>query len=597
MRPSKRFGTLLFTMLLIFIVNFFSVSVRGAVLYKSYIVRKAGGREILCDPYIVQKDDYVLKIFRQRGEISQVDFPEFLTIFKSINPQVQNIDKILPGQHIFIPLKKLDPGSIPDQDFGVVTIPFVTGAEVDEILKNNSEAYQVKKGDTVSKLLSVNFGRYGTKAYNEGLNIFKAMNPHIKDINFIVTGQKVWLPQKDLQNKPWYESLFDSSGKVAQLEPVEVEATAPERATGEEGKGAAKRTVGAASQAPIAQAAQILDGKLYQKGTYYFPRPGRSDLQLELAKFPILEIKGSAHVLITPPADEGKGLSEAELTVLRNFWKDLVVAGLPADASLSQVLDSVMGGLSGGAMPDKHIFSDGGVQVTVQPQWMIDQPKREKSLAVTTVEVLQEKTPQPILDYLEKFGVVLKEVVLKSDTDRTPVDPATMVPYGQVPVLDAFSDRKIFVRDFFSVVGAAYSQNVRVSFPYAGVQIEAVSNLLNRPDGLSVLIDFGDLQGDAASAIRKTGLKVLQIPPYAVIKNIVPELIAAAGMTCETDPTFVAADRSGPNNTTIVVPGFLARKNERPRVLLATVPVHDDLIRFFHEKNIGVATLINMSGG
>jgi hypothetical protein len=31
-------------------------------------------------------------------------------------------------------------------------------------------------------------------------------------------------------------------------------------------------------------------------------------------------------------------------------------------------------------------------------------------------------------------------------------------------------------------------------------------------------------------------------------------------------------------------------------VLLATVPVPDDLIRFFHQKNIGVATLINMSG-
>ena len=355
MRPSKRrSGIGFFIILLILTVSLFSTSVRAAVLYKSYIVRKAGAQEILCDPYIVQKDDYVLKIFRQRGEISQADFPEFLAIFKSINPQVRNIDKILPGQHIFIPLKKLAPDSVPNQDFGVVTIPFVSGAEVDDILKNNSEAYQVQKGDTVSKLLSASFGRYGTKAYQEGLNIFKAMNPHIKDINFIVTGQELWLPKKNLQNQPWYESLFDSSGNVAQLEPSDA-GMAVETASEEESKGAGKQTVDSVvEKAPIAQAAQILDGKLYQKGTYYFPRPGKSDLRLELTKFPILEIKGSAHVLIAPPEGQGKGLSEDALTVFRNFWKDLVVAEIPADASLPQVLDSVMDGLGGGAGPEKR---------------------------------------------------------------------------------------------------------------------------------------------------------------------------------------------------------------------------------------------------
>ena len=228
---------------------------------------------------------------------------------------------------------------------------------------------------------------------------------------------------------------------------------------------------------------------------------------------------------------------------------------------------------------------------------MIDQPKRERSLAVTTIEALQEKTPRPVLDFLEKFGVTLKEVIVKNDADRPRTDSANRVSYGQVPVLDAFSDPKTFVRDFFGVLGASYSQNVKVSFPYAGVQIEAVSNLLSRPDGISVLVDFGDLQGDAVSAIRKTGLKVLQISPNVAIKNILPDLIAEAGMICEVNPTFMAADRSGPNNTTIVVPGFLAQKDKHPRMLLATVRIHDDLIRFFHEKDIGVAHLINMSGG
>ena len=88
----------------------------GAFLYKSYIVRQDRGQDILCDPYIVQKDDYVLKIFRQRGEISHADFPEFLRIFRRINPHIPNIDKVLPGQHIFIPLKKLAHNSLQGQE-------------------------------------------------------------------------------------------------------------------------------------------------------------------------------------------------------------------------------------------------------------------------------------------------------------------------------------------------------------------------------------------------------------------------------------------------------------------------------------------------
>ena len=51
--------------------------VDAAVLYKSYVVQNDRGVDILCDPYVVQKDDYVWKLFREKGEISEKDFPEF----------------------------------------------------------------------------------------------------------------------------------------------------------------------------------------------------------------------------------------------------------------------------------------------------------------------------------------------------------------------------------------------------------------------------------------------------------------------------------------------------------------------------------------
>ena len=63
----------------------------AAVLYKSYLVKYDRGWDILCDPYVVQKDDWVYKIFRQKGELSAKDFREFLSIFRQVIFSIRQI--------------------------------------------------------------------------------------------------------------------------------------------------------------------------------------------------------------------------------------------------------------------------------------------------------------------------------------------------------------------------------------------------------------------------------------------------------------------------------------------------------------------------
>ncbi len=73
--------------------------------YKDYGIYSYQGQDVLCEPYIVKKNDWLYKIFRQKGEISENNFPFFIAIFKQINPHIQNIDAIAPGTRIRIPLK------------------------------------------------------------------------------------------------------------------------------------------------------------------------------------------------------------------------------------------------------------------------------------------------------------------------------------------------------------------------------------------------------------------------------------------------------------------------------------------------------------
>jgi hypothetical protein len=565
----------------------FSMTAHAAFLYKSYIVRKDRGKDILCDPYIVQKDDYVLKIFRQRGEISHDNFPTFLRIFGRINPHVHNIDKILPGQHIFIPLKILAPGSLEGQELGVVTIPFVTISDIHSILKNNSKKYTIDKGDTVSDILSSNFGRYGTKTYEDGLRMFKAMNPQIENLNLIYAGQEVFLPQKALQNQPWYESLFDASGDLVKALKTETD-TMEKNPTDVM---AESTQIGKPTDvSSLEQVAQILDAKLFQKGVYYFPRLGQKDFQLDLTRFPVLEMGSRTRVLVMPPPGEGKRLSETNLVAIKNYWKSLSVISLSPNAPFESALSSVIGATDKNRSAGKHVFTDQGVQVMVQAQWMIDQPQKKRNLGISVLNEGEERTPQPIIDYLMNHGILLKE--LSSDNKNTHPSPKTIAA-GGIQILDASVDPKTFIQNFFSSLGINYAQNVSVSFPYAGAQIQAVSNLLSKPNGGASLIDFGDLYGDAVQAIEKTGIKVVQIEKGIPIDTFIPKLITAAGMTCNIDPTFSVARRKGSFNTSITVPGYLAQQNEKPTALLATAPLDAILLDFFLRQEIRV---IGLSG-
>jgi hypothetical protein len=45
----------------------------SSLIYKNYIVRFDRGWDILCEPYVVKPGDWVLKIFRQKGEIAHKD--------------------------------------------------------------------------------------------------------------------------------------------------------------------------------------------------------------------------------------------------------------------------------------------------------------------------------------------------------------------------------------------------------------------------------------------------------------------------------------------------------------------------------------------
>ncbi len=100
--------------------------------YKAYTIETWKGIDILCEPYQIRKGDWILKIFKKKGNLSEMDFPLFLAIFQHLNPHIPDPDRIRPGQEIIIPLKKTDPHDFPTGASGRVMVPILQMSEVSD---------------------------------------------------------------------------------------------------------------------------------------------------------------------------------------------------------------------------------------------------------------------------------------------------------------------------------------------------------------------------------------------------------------------------------------------------------------------------------
>ncbi len=559
--------------------------VTAAFLYKSYEVRKDNGRDILCDPYIVQKDDWLFKLFRQRGEISQKDFPEFLSIFKRINPHIHNVNKILPGQHIFIPLKILSRDSMLGQSSGIVTIPFVTISNIPELLKNHSTAYTVKEGDYLAKLVAQGYKIHDTKSYDEkkrlyreGMKLFRLINPGIVDPNLIYAGQTIYVPSPSLRNQLWYKSLFDASGNI--IEEIALGDTdAPSTRDTAAVPAVAKKEAVAPSS--LKQLAHALDAKLLNKGMYYFPMQGEEDFGLDLSIFPVVELKNRNRLIF-----QEDDIQEYGLNAVKSFWKNVKIVPVSQELSSGRLFDLVMNSVFKDNIKDKLSFSDKGVEVNITAKWIVEIPLA--SVCITFVENPDEHTPGSICRYLESRCVIIKDIV--KDGQITHHNTKDVQDHGsdENVIFIKNRERKIIVNDLLKAMGYRYEQNISITFPYEGIQVEALSNLISLKDDAPLIVDFGNIYGEAVSAIKKAGMEVVRIDTGDNINTAILKLLKGIGLDYTIDPMYFVAKRPEKYNASLTIPGFLITDSESNNILISTDPLHNELIQFLRDRDLKV---------
>ncbi|MCP4669710.1 MAG: hypothetical protein GY857_00260 [Desulfobacula sp.] len=280
--------------------------------YKRYSIYQYNEHDVLCEPYVVSKDDWLYKIFRKKGEISEKDFPQFIIIFKKINPQIDNVDAIEPGINILIPLKKIKEEDYKQNSAGEIDIPVVEFSSMsnDLDLKPFLKKHTIQKGETISKLIDKDFLKKGGALSKEGLKAFQLANPDIKNINIIYEGADIYLPDPSIKSQSWFNSLL--SGKIPKND-------AKKDKNRKNKFQSTQNQIETHELAQLKKYSALIGGTLLNQGKIYFPNKNGSSNVLDLSYSPVIETKDGSKILII----SGKNVNAEMLEYVQAYWKGI----------------------------------------------------------------------------------------------------------------------------------------------------------------------------------------------------------------------------------------------------------------------------------
>lgn len=304
--------------LCVVVFNVIAAETKGVkTSYKNYSIFTYGNDDVLCEPYTVNKDDWLYKIFRKKGEISEKDFPHFLIIFKKINPDISNIDAIEPGDNILIPLKKVKKQDYEQSSPGTISVPVIefSATPEDLDLKPFVKEHKLKRGETVSTLIDKDFLEKTGNLTEEGLKAFQLANPNIKNINIVYEGTQIYLPDPAIKSEPWFRSLFSSK---IDREPDQDRA-----------KETLQHRIQTHELAQLKKYASLIGGTLLNSGQMYFPGIDGTGRAIDLAQTPMIETEDGSKILII----SGNTVNRDLLKHIQDHWRNLKLQTLSESVS------------------------------------------------------------------------------------------------------------------------------------------------------------------------------------------------------------------------------------------------------------------------
>jgi len=148
---------------------------------KLYFQKSLGKERSERYAYQIEKGDHVYDILR-RFKISSELRPRILQQTKELNPHIEDLDRVEPGQIVYFPrsVKKHSNFTIPEVPNFESPVP--------------TTSYTVRSGEHLGQILRQKAKLSDRLIFDEYLELFRKLNPQIEDPDYLEVGQRINLP-------------------------------------------------------------------------------------------------------------------------------------------------------------------------------------------------------------------------------------------------------------------------------------------------------------------------------------------------------------------------------------------------------------------
>ncbi|MFH1076965.1 MAG: LysM peptidoglycan-binding domain-containing protein [Pseudomonadota bacterium] len=535
---------------------------------KTFVIKTYLGQEVLCGPYIVRQNEYISEILHRKGVLAERDWLSFVAILKKLNPQIKDINRIYPGQEIIIPLRYVKSGEV-GKLASSITIPVIP-----DVLYRK---YKVAPGDSVSKILAREYGVDFGEVTDQQRVAFQKANPSLKNLNSIYAGQQLNIPTLRTSDKAKSDNPREGTAIVS---PSQVK----ERA--DDGMAAGDSLW---SKDVVSSVMKSLDGDMLCTGSYFFPRKNGGWHSIDLSMFSVVEMADGKRVLI----DSGRRLSDEIRGILASFWGEFEVVDVNKEnVTTKGVLNDIVNAIGGALVESgKSIRLSDGMSVVLRGDQVYSRKNEEgeKSVCVTYVKGREESTDLSVVSYLESHGIQVIDISEEVGGNE-PHELSSLAGPGIIELVK--TDRRLFVKELFKMVGIRYIPSSSITLSYGGFDTSLSVDLGAGRDGEEFIVDFDSSYGDIGAMVRDAGIKIVEINKNEDYISIAKKALTVSSIPFKENPVFFTAKREASRTISIAVPGLLVLPKEK-RLLLVRKPIHVDLSHFLKDKSLQIVVIGN----
>ncbi len=524
-------------------------------------VHQVDDKKVLTRTLTIQKGDWIWKILRKEGLLKNDNLAELLSVLKKLNKSFRNLDLIMPGEKIIIPLK-----IAPIE--GTLALKSPSTKEITPIsdLKDlDFENYTIKPDDN---LLRVVRGRYNVppkELYGKYLELAKKLNPSISDLNTLYPGQVIRLP------------IYSPQIVRKRIEP----ALSPKPETVDE------------RMTPLARDLSLIFSELgeewVQTGKHFIPLKSGGQANLEAISYPIINLRNGLCIIL----DLNNELPAKMARLIGSDWDNFRVVHLLEDDDLTSALDKVFR-----VCGYQRVFKSGeplilkrDIELRITGNWIVipSDTRSENSPIAIVINLVEENSPnipRGIKDYLASLGIKVVDFPPGDDTPEKTDQVATL--YGG-------SDFLSLVGSVLNLMGQSYSSEVEI--PLYEEQ-KSDFKLIAKPDFLlknkkkDAIIDIRGLAPEIISLLKERDFLILSLASEKYPLAITKRLLGFLDIEFDAGPhSFMATDRPITKNIKLTVPGIVFSDSQGDTILATPLNLPEEIKVFCSNKGYKILPL------